>query len=100
VTARGVDDHQLLRHAACFPEERHPLVLAEMTVEMTGEDAGEAVVREGQREAVTLDVRRMWRLAHRLGEHPGALVEADDVAADVPGQEAGAAGDVERATRR
>jgi hypothetical protein len=46
------------------------------------------------------NVRRVGRLAAGLVEHRIALVEADDLSGEVPGQEPGAAGDVERSCRR
>ena len=66
---------------------------------MAGEDAVERAVVERQLERVAVDEGRARRLPARDLEHALALVEADDLAAQVARQEAGSAGDVERAQR-
>jgi hypothetical protein len=71
-----------------------------MAVEVAGEDALECAVLERELERVAANVRRVGRLTAGLVEHPITLVEADDFPGQVPGQESGAAGDVERSCRR
>ena len=65
--------------------------------EVAGQDAIEGVVRERQRECIAHDgeARGQASLGDRC--HGGAGIQPDDEAAEVTGQEAGAAGDVERA---
>jgi hypothetical protein len=64
------------------------------------EDSVKAPVRERQLERVALDEARGRHLAPRLVEHLRGLVEAREVAVEMPRQEAGAAGDIERRRRR
>ena len=63
---------------------------------MPGEEALERAVLERQVEPVSLDERRVGSALGRDREHPRALVEPRHVARQVAGEEAGAAGDVER----
>src|SRR5262249_9311110 len=67
-----------------------------VAVEVRGEDAVEALVRHRQCERVVLKERRVRRSTSCLRQHRLALVERDDVAAEVPRQEPGTAGDVQR----
>ncbi len=70
-----------------------------MSVEVPGEDTIERGVRERQRQRVALHHGRPWSLRGGLFEHSLALIERHHVALEVPGQETGAAGDVEGAGR-
>src|SRR5512132_2472099 len=95
-----VDDHELPGHAPGLAAKRLPVGRLEMPVEVCGEDALERAVLERELERVAANVCRVGRLAAGLVEHRIALVEADDLPRQVPGQESGAAGDVERSCRR
>ena len=94
------DEDQLRRDAAGLGEKAPPLPILEMAVEVAREDAVERSVLEGKSKGVAADEARPRRLFARLGKHPLALVEADDLAAQMTGQEAGPTGDVERSHRR
>src|SRR5262249_37437737 len=96
-STRRIRDDDLAGDAARLAEERLTLRRFEMAVEVAGEQTLERAVCEGQREGVAEHVVGVWRLLAGDGEHRVALVEADDVAAEVARQETGAAGDVERA---
>jgi glutamate formiminotransferase / 5-formyltetrahydrofolate cyclo-ligase len=89
-------DDELACDPASLGEEARALGLLEVAVEVAGEHAVELAVLERQRESVTGDEPRGGHLLARDVEHPLALVEADDVAAEMARQEAGAAGDIER----
>ena len=67
---------------------------------MAGEDAVELAVGKRQRDGVALDDPRAGQPCRGDLDHRRALVEPDDLAAQVLGQKAGAAGDVEHATWR
>src|SRR5207253_2879423 len=69
----------------------------QVPVEVPREDALERPVRERQCEGVTLHVGRFRCLLARDFDHRWTLVESDDLPRQMPGQEAGSAGDVERA---
>ncbi len=71
-----------------------------MAVEVAREDAVEAAVSERQLERLPRDEACVRRLLPCDVEHARAGVETDDVAAQMPRQEAGAASDVERPQRR
>src|SRR5262245_8909069 len=71
-----------------------------MEVEVARKDAVERGVLERQLERVALDEPRARNLLARDREHSLALVERDDVAAQVAREETRPAGDVERALRR
>jgi hypothetical protein len=94
--ARRVDDHQLGRDAARLGQEQRAPVLAQMAVEVAGEEALERAVGKRQRRHVR---------AHELGaraalggdlEHPFALIEQRARTVQVAAEEAGPARDVER----
>ena len=99
VLLRRVDDDQLACDAAGLGKESFALRRLEVPVEVPGEETVEGAVRERQREPVALHERRPGRRAARLFEHARALIERDDIAAQVLRQEAGAARDVERPAR-
>ena len=67
-----------------------------MAVEVAREHPVEGVVRERKRQRVSLNELSVWRLLTGDLEHRFALVEADDLAAQVAGHEPRPAGDVER----
>ena len=67
---------------------------------MRREDPVEAAVLERKLERVALDEGRLRRLATGLVDHRRALVEADDLAGKVAGEEARPARDVEGARGR
>jgi hypothetical protein len=97
VQARGVDHHELRSHSARFCEEAFALARLEVTVEVSGKDPVERAVIERERQCVPL---HDGHVSARELQHPWALVESNDVPAQMPRQEAGAAGDVERSGRR
>ena len=94
--ACGVDDDELAGNSPRLGEEGRALGTFEVAVEVPGEDAIEAAVGKRERERIALDIDGARRLTARLVEHRLALVEADDVAAQVPCEESGTAGDVKR----
>ena len=67
---------------------------------MAREDAVELSVRKGQRNGIAIDQSRAGNASRGDLEHPGALVERDDLAAQVAREEARAACDVQDASRR
>jgi len=95
-----IDDHELPGHPPGLAEKLLALGRLEMAVEVAGEDPLERAVLERELERVAANVRRVGRLTAGLVEHRIALVEADDLSGEVPGQESGAAGDVERSCCR
>ena len=95
-----IDNDQLRGHSAGLAEEPRPVGLVEMAVEVGREHAREGVIGKGELEGVAGCEGRVGRLPPGLLEHALALVEPDDLAPQVPSQEAGSAGDVEGARRR
>src|SRR6266511_3133805 len=93
------DDHELRCHAPRLGEESQPLLLLEVAVEVAREDAFEGAVFERQRQRVALDEAGVRNARAGDHEHPLAVVEPDHLAWEVPGQEARAAGHVERPSR-
>ena len=91
-----VDDDELRRYAPRLGEELQPLVVLEMAVEVAREDALEPVVLERQGEGVALEERRLGVAPPREAEHLVAVVDTDDLAPQAAGDEAGAAGDIQR----
>ena len=66
VSDRGIDDDELGRDPPCLAQEDHALGGVEVAVEVTGDDAVEGVVGEGEREPVSLDAEpRSARVAAR-----------------------------------
>src|SRR5512133_2172699 len=96
----GGDDDELGRDAPRLGEEALAVVLLEVAVEVTREHAVERAVPERELERVAVDELRGRHLLAGDRKLPLALVEPDDVAAQMACQEAGAAGDVERAGGR
>src|SRR4051812_600623 len=74
--ARSFDDHELARDTAAFGDESRTVGAFEMSVEEAREEAVEACVGKRQVERVSLREARVRRLALRLVEHLGRLVEA------------------------
>src|SRR5262249_57185073 len=89
-------DHELRCDALGLREEPRALALLEVAVEVAREDALELTVGERQRERVAVDELRARCLPACDGEHSLALIEPDDVAAQMSGEEAGSARHVER----
>jgi hypothetical protein len=94
------DDHQLGCDPPGLGQEADSIVLLEMAVEVAREQAIERLRPERQGERIALDEMRARDTGPRDTEHPIALVEADQLAGQVPRQKPGAAGDVERADGR
>src|SRR5262249_37187373 len=86
-------------NAARLREERRPLVRQQMSVEVAREDAVELVRLERECGCVALDQAGAGQSLRCDLEHRGALVEAGDLAAQMPGQEPRAACDIEHAAR-
>src|SRR5439155_11191849 len=102
-TLRGVpvssdrgDHDELGCDAPRFGQKALALLVLEVTVEVTREDAVERPVFEREGERVSMLETRRRNLAARDLEHALAGVEADDVSAEVPGQKARTARDVQR----
>jgi len=95
-----VDHDELRRDTARLGEKELAVARLEVPVEVTREHALESSVLERQIECVALDEGRVRRTLLSEFEHAGALVETGDLAAEVPRQEAGSAGNVERPCRR
>jgi hypothetical protein len=93
------DDDELARYATRLGEEGSSLGLFEVAVEVAREQALERLVRERQVECVASDELGSGRLPAGDLEHPRARIEPDHLSAEVPSQEAGSAGHVERAQR-
>jgi len=98
--ARGVDDDELERDTAGLGEEALALRVLEMTVEETREETVERPRGEREVERVTAHECGVRGLALGLADHPRRLVETDDVAVEMPRQEARSARDVEGARGR
>src|SRR5215210_1480219 len=96
----GSDDHDLVGDAAGLAEEAGAVVLLEMAVEVAREEPVEGAIVEGKRERLPSDELRLRRLLGRDLEHARALIEADDVAAEMSRHEPRAARDVESPRRR
>ena len=91
--ARG--DHELRCHPAGLGEEAQALLRDEVAVEEAREHPIEGAVIEWQVERVTDDEGGVRRLPAGDLDHRLALVEAHDLAGELPRQEAGPAGGVE-----
>ena len=76
-------------------QEPQALGFLEVPVEVAGEDPLEAAVLERQRERVALNERRARAAPVGHAQHRLAGVQPDDLAGQPPGDEAGAAADVE-----
>src|SRR5512132_376390 len=77
------DHHELGRNPPRLGEKALTLVLLEMAVEVAREDAVERPVLERELERVAVNELRARGLLAGDREHPLALVESDDVAAQV-----------------
>jgi len=97
VASHRRDDNELGGDAPRLGEETRPLLLLEMTVEVAREDAVERAGFERESERISLHEPDVRRLRPRHAKHACTLVEPDDVTAQMAREEAGAAGDVERA---
>src|SRR5207244_8160066 len=98
--ARRRDDDELGRDTPRLGEKAEPFGLLQVAVEVAREDAVEAVVLKRQLESVALDEACARSLFGRNREHPLALVDPDHLSAQMPCQETGATGDVERSDGR
>ena len=78
VLDRRIREHELGCDTTSLPQEGGTLRRVQVAVEVTAEDAFEAVVGEGEGECVALDERRAWSLPGGDMEHASALVEAGD----------------------
>jgi Transposase DDE domain len=96
----GVDHDQLGRDPARLGQERHPLDLDQMAVEVTGNQPVEGRVAERQGGDHGPHRLRGRDSAPGNLEHALALVQCHHVAAEVPGKQAGPAGHVKHATGR
>lgn len=98
-TERRIDDEELSRDAARLGQECIPFIRRQVPVEVAGEDSIEGVIGHDkvQRIADNSQAFRQPGLGDR--DHRGTLVDSDDKALQVPGQEAGATCRVERAAR-
>jgi hypothetical protein len=81
-------------------QKPYAVTCAQMSVEMTRENAVEAHVGEGKREGVSLEESGLRAALARDREHGRALVDPCDLAAQVAGEEASATRDVKHAPRR
>src|SRR5438132_11874807 len=98
---RHTPSSTLFPYTTLFRSEQPPArFFPEVTVEVAREDTIERSVGEGKLECIALHEARLRRLLSRDRNHPFACVEPDHVAAEVPREESGAAGNVERGHRR
>ena len=94
-----LDDNELASDAMGFSDERGPSVRRQVVEEMAGEDPVELTVVERQRCDIPLEHTRMRHTGRSNLDHPSALVERHEFAAQMLGEEARAACDIEHPCR-
>src|SRR5512132_2627629 len=90
----GSHDDELARDASHLREEAKAVLVLEVAVEVAREDTFERSVGKGQGERVALDEIDMRRLRAGSLEHRRALIQADDLAAQMASEETRSTGDV------
>jgi hypothetical protein len=94
-----LDDNELASDATGVSDERGASARWQVVEEMAGEDPVELAVAERQRRDIALEHTCMRHAGRGNLDHPSALVERHQLAAQMLGQEAGAARDVEHSNR-
>jgi hypothetical protein len=94
-----LDDNKLASDATGLSDERGASVRRQVVEEMAGEDPVELAVVERQRCNISLEHTRVRHPGRRNPDHPGALVERHHLAAQMLGEEARAACDIEHPRR-
>src|ERR1700683_1031710 len=92
----GVDHDQLARYPAGFAEECLALGGGQMAIEVAGEHPVEGLASDGQAESVAHDRQPARQAGPRDSDHGRTLIDPDDQALEMPGQESRATGDVQR----
>lgn len=90
-----LDDNELASDATGVSDERDASVRRQVVEEMAGEDPVERAVVERQRCDIPLEHTRVRQTGRSDLDHPSALVERHHLAAQMLGEETGAACDVE-----
>ena len=94
-----LDDNELASDATGLSDERGASVRRQVVEEMAGEDPVELAVVERQRCDVSLEHTRVRHTGRSNLDHPSALVKRHQLAAQMLGEEARAAGDIEHPCR-
>ena len=94
-----LDDNKLASDATGVSDERGASVRRQVVEEMAGEDSVELAVVERQRCDISLEHTRVRHTGRRNLDHPSALVKRNHFAAQMLGEEARAACDIEHPRR-
>src|SRR6185437_3434048 len=92
----GVDHYQLARYPPRFGQKGLAFAGGQVAVEMTSEHPVEGAVGKSEPQGVAYKRHAARQAGPRDGDHGRTLIDTDHVAAKMPGQEAGAAGDIQR----
>ena len=94
-----LDDDKFASDATDLSDERGASVRRQVVQEMAGEDPVELAVVERQRCDISLEHPRVRQTGRSDLDHPSALVERHQLAAQMLGEEARAACDIEHPCR-
>ena len=94
-----LDDNKLASDATGVSDARGALMRRQVVEEMAGEDPVELAVAERQRCDIPLEHTRMRHTGRSNLDHPSALVKRHQLAAQMLGEEARAASDIEHPCR-